>query len=383
MSLETPPLTQRGAPREPLPALTTLRFVAAAMIVVYHTYLPFGIGRRLAETVMLQQGVCFFFVLSGFILAHVYPRLDASEVRPFLVARFARLWPLHLVTFLAVLVLLPSARDTAGTNPWLVAIANLALVQAWSARREINFSFNGPSWSISTEVAFYAVFPLLIRDFARTWPWKLAAALVCAAAIVAYTNQRATAEIYVLVYMHPLARVFEFVLGMTLALVWRRLRPHVTAGVALGTLLELGSLVLAGWVMIHCLAWARAARPLVGEGGALWLVNAGFPCLVFGVLIVAMALGRGLVSRALATPPLVVLGEVSYAVYLVHHILVRLYELHRAALAGIPAPIAYGCFWALVLVLACFSWTYVERPARRWLLARSVRWRPSPATEPG
>jgi peptidoglycan/LPS O-acetylase OafA/YrhL len=86
------------------------------------------------------------------------------------------------------------------------------------------------------------------------------------------------------------------------------------------------------------------------------------------VLIVVMALERGLVSRGLATPMLVLLGDVSYGVYLIHHILVRLYTPHGPAVSAIPPPVAYAVFWALLLSLAWLSWAWVERPCRRSLL---------------
>src|SRR6266576_619369 len=75
-------------------SLTALRFFAAAMIVVFHSNGTFWTAR---DVVWLSQGVTFFFVLSGFILAYVYPRLDdATAVRRFLILRIARIWPGHL-----------------------------------------------------------------------------------------------------------------------------------------------------------------------------------------------------------------------------------------------------------------------------------------------
>src|SRR5688572_22687863 len=93
--------------REQLDPLTSLRFAAAAMIVVLHTRGVFGLPADWGEPFAFAQAVPFFFVLSGFILTHVYPNLDAAGSRRFLVARVARLWPAHAATFL--LTLLPVA----------------------------------------------------------------------------------------------------------------------------------------------------------------------------------------------------------------------------------------------------------------------------------
>jgi len=359
------------AQRQNLAALTTLRFAAASMIVVYHTYLPFGIGHWLADRIMLVQAVSFFFVLSGFILTHVHSTLRAGERSRFFLARFARLWPLHLATFLATFALFsPGERTPGRSDAWAPALANLTLLQAWSPRRDYYFSYNGPSWSISVEATFYLLFPFLIRDLPRTWWWKLALAFGCLVAIVAYCNHHGAPDLNVMVYIHPLARLFEFVVGMTMALAWQRIHRRVGPSVAAGTVIELIAIAVVAWVMVHSLAWAQSARrwSFVGDAGALWLVHGGLPCLFFGAFIVVMALGRGLVSLALAARPLVVLGDISYAVYLVHHLLVRYYELHRTALAVVPPRVAYAIFWAVLLVAAHVTWTALEKPSRRLLM---------------
>jgi peptidoglycan/LPS O-acetylase OafA/YrhL len=362
--------------REQFAALTTLRFVAAAMIVVYHTYLPFGVGRALAETVTLQQAVSFFFVLSGFVLAYVHPSLGAHERPRFLLARFARIWPLHAATLLAVVLFFPAGERTPpGVDPRLAAVANLSLLQAWSSRPELNFSYNGPSWTLSTEAAFYLAFPLLVRNLQRTWPWKLALALACAAGVITYANHRDLNEVYVMVYIHPLARMFEFTLGMTMVLAWQRVSAREPPGRGAGTAIEIAALAFVVWAMIQSIDWAQRAQawPLVGGGGALWLVNAGIPGVAFGPFVVVIALGWGHVSRVLSARPLVRLGEISFAVYLIHHLLVRAYVLHRPALAVVPAPVAYVLFWVALLVLAFASWTWLERPARRLLRSLGQR----------
>jgi len=71
---------------EKLNSLTSMRFVAAAMIVVHHSRGNFGIPLDAGGRFLLDQAVSFFFVLSGFILTYVYPRLDTWETRPIHVA---------------------------------------------------------------------------------------------------------------------------------------------------------------------------------------------------------------------------------------------------------------------------------------------------------
>jgi len=364
--------------RPKLGALTSLRFAAAALIVVHHTHAEFGFGGWLDQTAALDQAVGFFFILSGFILAYAHPSLEESRggTLRFLRARFARIYPLHLATFLLVFLLLPDAWRTQGGPPTLAtALANLTLVQSWIPDGRYYFSYNGPSWSISTEATFYLLFPLLIYAWRRTWPWKLALSIAPLIAIVAFVNHEDDFALAILPYIHPLARLFEFTLGMTAALVWRALARRPRMGRAVATCLELALVALAAWVMLRSNHWLSELHrnPLVGLGGKVWLVHGGMACLPFAALVVAMALRAGLVSRALETRALVLLGEVSFAVYLLHHILLRAYQAYRPALPVLPPLAAYLAFLATLLVTSYLAWRLIERPCRRLLRGEEAR----------
>ena len=136
------PIRRRLALRRRLPALTGLRFVAAAMVFVLHS-MP-----QPEKWLSLDQGVSFFFVLSGFILTYIYPDLpDFAAVKRFYVARAARLWPLHLLTMLLVV-------GVGGIRSFETLALNALLLQAWMPVQRIYFSSNPVSWSISTEASF-------------------------------------------------------------------------------------------------------------------------------------------------------------------------------------------------------------------------------------
>jgi hypothetical protein len=87
--------------KKKLNALTSLRFFAAALIVLHHSRGRFGFSENLLYPFQPDQAVSFFFVLSGFILVYVYPSLNSwKDKRRFLLTRFVRLWPVHLATWL-------------------------------------------------------------------------------------------------------------------------------------------------------------------------------------------------------------------------------------------------------------------------------------------
>src|SRR5208283_4069809 len=138
-----------GAGVTRLNALTGLRFVAAAMILIHHASV-FGIK---LPALALDHGVSFFFVLSGFVLAYVHPSIgSAYELRAFLWNRVVRVWPAHLVMLFVALILLNLPIT------WAFPL-NFFLLQAWVPVWDSYFSYNAVSWSISTELGFYLAFP--------------------------------------------------------------------------------------------------------------------------------------------------------------------------------------------------------------------------------
>ena len=101
-----------------LHALTALRFVAAFMIVLHHSR---GVSLLPTNTAFfgleLYQAVAFFFVLSGFILTYVYPKFDSWNDRGrFLFARFARIWPAHVASFILLVLLMLHCSASAGAQ---------------------------------------------------------------------------------------------------------------------------------------------------------------------------------------------------------------------------------------------------------------------------
>ena len=336
-----------ASPAVMLAPLTSLRFFAAAMIVVSHAEGHFGIP-LLHDPAILMQGVSFFFVLSGFILAYRYPMLDGKQSLRFFVARVARLWPLYILSTVVWVILVPAwVQDSIYQKTIGTTLANLFLVQTWVPYSAVNSSYNLVAWSISTEMFFYLCFPLLIRRWHATWHWKMLAVLALALGMICVSTFAAphlSPEMrspYSYAYDSPLTRLWEFTVGIGAAMLWRRWHPRLNLSRRRATALEVGVLCLAVGVMVSA---ARIGGPVTtlyytGDALTLWLKLAGLTALPFALLIAVMALGRGLLSRLLGFAPFVLLGEISYAMYLLHDTFINWVGSHVRPFNHIPVPV--------------------------------------------
>ena len=344
-----------------LPQLTAFRFFAAAWVVLFGFFpllRPEGaIGSEPQLLTKGYLGVELFFVLSGFILSHVYMRAWGEgrfRYGPFLWARIARIYPLHLAT-LAAIGLAAAAAAALGVAPdhdvaSLASLpANLTLTNAWGLAP--TGSWNHPSWSISAEWAAYLAFPAFA---AAAWPLRrrpvLALALGLAGLFAAYA-------LFPRLAGFPLTRattgwgalriVPPFFYGCVLHLAWRA-RPAPAAREA-GLAVALFAAMLAAAVALDA-----PDGVIVAAGGGMILALAGLA-------------GSG--SRVLASPAWVWLGEVSFALYMIKapwELLAGNALKHGLRLAdGAAWPLwAWLAFVAGSLPAAALAHHLVERPAR-------------------
>ena len=366
--------SQTPAPGQ-LPALTSLRFIAAFWVVLFHFRhsLSFNVD---SFTPLFEKGeiaVDFFFVLSGFVLAYVYlgsVERQRFSSRDFLLRRFARIYPMHLAT-LGLLTLWAVGGMSAGPGGAKLNLdylpANLLLVHAWGVTKAL--SFNGPSWSISAEWFAYLGFPVVAGLMVtRRWPlraWLIGALLLLGVSWVAAPALTGR-ELTQLTYDFGVARIApEFTLGMIACCQFRRRRPSLR----LSRILTLG----CGCGLLLAAALDVPQVLLVGL----------CPPLIFGAAGLS-AHGR---DGILASPALLYLGEVSYSVYLIHPLVRRVWSAVGARLVHPATAVGLDLLWlacGLVAVLGaamlCYHW--IELPSRQLLVAKA-RSRPVPAAVAG
>jgi peptidoglycan/LPS O-acetylase OafA/YrhL len=369
---------------EPLPALTSLRFFAAAYVVAFHftpVYFPAVAGWGVLA--LGYSGVTFFFLLSGFILAYNYKDVDFRDRqnrRMFYGVRLARIYPVYLLAlaahvpwFLSLAAIQP--KPLQGLMLSGLVLAPLGL-HAWIPGAAC--SLDCPSWSVSVELFFYALFPLLLplvlRDPARIAVATLAlwVATVALATLVwgAYGGGVSLIApepggvwpvlLAQFIKYFPPMHLPVFIAGLLLFVAWRH-----------QTLPAVGLLMLSG----ACAVLIVAAAGLVPDT----VLHNGLTVLVWAPLILACAsLRRGL----LCSRPLVFLGRISFALYLLHIPVLLLFDsLNRTMLNGWlnhHSTAALALTLSVSLAVAALVHVTVEEPARRWLLRGGARPSPEP-----
>ncbi|WP_158241575.1 acyltransferase [Novosphingobium sp. TH158] len=341
-----------------LAALDGLRGLAALGVAVHHVfyhYAPFGFDAgplKAAADWLWHSGwtmVDLFFVLSGFVFAHVYlPGGTLQSWRgqqDFWVARLARLWPLHLFMLgICALVL----ADNPANTPWAF-VAHLAMMQGFVD--PVAHTFNYASWSLTIEVVCYMIFAACAAA-GPEWTRRAAMLLV------------ALATAYFIILGSPGGPWVEDVL-------WRGL-----LGFFLGQIL---------WSAREKLAQVPAVLLIALIIAGFWL-QAGdhSPLVPLTLLAWPAALLLALRSKAMASRPMVWLGDRSYAIYLVNLPIIlvmhRMVDPAHMSAAGLLAMQAGLVLLVLAASEASFRWLEVPaRNALRRAWAGRARTGPHPA----
>lgn len=352
--------------------LTAMRGLAAIVVVVFHYSGGFLPSLTPSDyTSFLSKGylwVDFFFLLSGYVMAHVYARefrenLSGAAIRQFIFARFSRIYPLHLVILLGFLVLeigkLGLVAFSIGDASFPVfqgarsveSLASNALLLQTTGLHD-GLTWNGPAWSIGAEWFAYLAFPILMLALMNRG--RLLSILLIAGAILGLVVISDRGDNLDVTYDYGILRCgFGFVIGMLL----HRL-SDLAAALRFGhDIVALGLLAATGLLM-HLGVRDIAIPPM------------------FALVILSLALNEGLVARILSHPALLWLGAISYSVYLSHMLVLSLINVTSVAVFGKtmgrfldtwPSLIVLAGLVAVVLALSAWLYRNVEVRGRNLL----------------
>ncbi|HSI53198.1 MAG TPA: acyltransferase [Ramlibacter sp.] len=361
-------------------ALDGWRGICACLVVLFHFH---GFSPIYSSPLVRNSYlfVDFFFVLSGFVIAWNYAtRLGTwPEVRRFLVLRVGRVYPLHafmLFCFLAfetAKMFGGADRASAFTGEMQPAavLSNLFLVQ--SLHLHDSLTWNGPAWSISTEVWTYVLFALLCVTLGLR-QWVLAVAAIIPPLALLYLSDTGMDVTF---DWGLLRCIVGFALGVVCYQVHRRrtLSAAPTPGPThpmLATLVEVLA-VLA--VVLFVSAADKSALSLLAP-------------FIFAAAVLIFASESGWVSQLFRTAPLRWLGTLSYSIYLTHFFIVLLLPKAIKAVFHVdlwtPMQLASGQFvqaygrnnlegtlffglaLAITIAFSALTYRWIETPGRDW-----------------
>jgi peptidoglycan/LPS O-acetylase OafA/YrhL len=348
--------------RPDLPALTSLRFFAALIVVIFHydrklELFSYGLAH------FGYEAVAFFFILSGFILTYVHAELPSKihrlnvDTRTFMAARLARIVPAYLLALMISAPFFFSGAIRSQFVPPSIMVAALLvplMAQAWFPPAAL--LWNGPAWSLSNELFFYLLYPAIWSSTRRVSGYFLFLVAYCAIVVVEIVRANladgsVTMENFNAYF--PIMNLPQFVLGIGLASIFLskpKWSPFVHE-LLLGCGLAITILLIA----------FKEDTPLPGSTAILSLA---FMLMIFGA-----AGAKGLLSRLLSNPALVFLGEASYALYILHvPIWMWWYRLNHVYFGYHTRPAVDFALYIFTLMCAVsIVYIYVERPARAWM----------------
>jgi peptidoglycan/LPS O-acetylase OafA/YrhL len=321
--------------------------------------------------------VDFFFVLSGFVIAHAYTErlTDGISLKRFMVTRFGRLYPLHIF-ILTAFVVFEMARLTAGHNAFSDGnsvrslVSNLFMIHGLGM--DSSLSWNAPSWSISTELFAYLLFGFVTVALNRVALLAFASAVVVAPLFLFAVSPDYMDATYDFGFIRCL---YGFAAGVLVHVAFVQLadKPAPDVGTRLTWTFAEGAVVLAVGLYV--------ATSYVGP----FSISAPF---VFGLAVLIFVHEAGYISRLLRGRVFLGLGTLSYSIYMTHlfvqgrmlnaakaaEIYLGVPMLSMSATGGEPAPV-FSAAWAMpmaglmlavVIAASWLSYRYVEVPGRDW-----------------
>jgi peptidoglycan/LPS O-acetylase OafA/YrhL len=370
--VESPQIPARSSTtsrKPPLPALTGIRTLLAIFIVLFH-FTPPHLGLLYP---FIDNGYVFvsvFFLISGYVLTYNYADRGKTLVkREFWLARFSRLYPVYL---LVLLISIPMVQNEWNARShaefWQGIILTPLVLQGWSP--SLATFWNTVSWTLTSEVVLYIAFPWLICAPWPRKPLRLVFLLLALWAIgliphslylylnpdhiVGPVNRYSSSQLLRFLKYTPLPYVCTFLTGVVLGKLQLALVLTPRQRLVLSTL----SLAAVG-VFFYVLV---SHTPYL-------LMHGGLLTPLFAALVLGLS-GPHPISAVFSWRPLLVIGESSYCLYLLHfNVFQLLHTYHvpeRLHLAALEPWLSY----VILILLALAVFHFVEVPARKALLHR-------------
>jgi peptidoglycan/LPS O-acetylase OafA/YrhL len=357
-----------------IPSLTPLRGIAATIVAVFHFQIFILRFLSKMQVYVFEKGylmVDLFFIMSGFIILHVYQNEFSQKItfkgfKKFIVGRFARIYPLHFLTlFLLVALFFIKHFEPGGFYSPKTIIHHVFLLQSFPLNNDL--TWNIPSWSISAEWWAYLLFPFLcwvLFKYKRFGFYVIASGTILLYISLLFflpVNNSAAAEIPQR-YNLNIAFDYGFVRGiagfMTGMLLYKVYQSHWVKKFFNSDFLGIPYLLLVLFAFYKNIP-------------DIFFIPA------FSLLILFLSCNTGKLAAAFNNRVLHFMGDVSYSIYMVHFLFIIFLQMLSYSLGygyqTVNALTSFECiyFTALyilaVIGLSAISYYLVEKPARKFI----------------
>lgn len=342
--------------KDQLHSLDALRGIAALIVVLYH----FTTGSPLPNITFLHTGlfddgtlmVHLFFVLSGFVLMHVYANIFSQNIKEnyknFIVARIARIYPLHILTLFIFIILILYTKgniDLFGRNSIWGIINNITLTQAVFVDYR---TWNYPAWSISVEFFAYLIFPFFAVKIRESSNNQIYSFLF----IITFLN-------YIIDYFHKdlihngvlFSGIIMFLYGVIFYEFYHR-KMYEFLG---HKFISLAILIITFTLPI-------------------FNIKDWWSPIIFGILILSLTYDKNYCYKILNIKSLEWLGERSYSIYMIHAIteysttiIFDKIQINAHQLDKMQSTIILFILLATTFILAELSYQKFEKPMRQYI----------------
>jgi peptidoglycan/LPS O-acetylase OafA/YrhL len=335
-------------------SIQALRGIAVLVVLGYHFGIP-GFKNGFL-------GVDVFFVISGFLMAHIY---QGKSIREFYTRRAKRLIPAYLMTILLTCIfgffrLVPNdfKQLIDQTKSAIILSPNIFFWFQNSYFQKTNFNPLLNLWSLGVEFHFYLIVPLI---YIAQKNWKLAnksiflISIICCVGIIVISPKTSF-------FLIPF-RLWEFLAGVLIAEIhFRRFSKSFH--------------VIGNWILISSLIFLFTLFPVNGFSQNLLLGHPGIASF-FTVFITSILIGANsdfLTGSRTLDQPLEWLGKYSYSLYLIHFPLLSLlnYKPFSGTILNSDSNMRLILIVILTFILGIAQYHFIEQRFRRVANIRKV-----------
>lgn len=347
-------------------ALTFLRFVAAIIVIFFH----FGKNTEIVKYAKFfvlagPMMVTFFFVLSGFVLMVAHYNKNKETLKNYYVARIARIIPVYMLA----LFLSSYLFYNQGNNNITAFLLSVTFLQSWFPPYPI--SLNGPAWSLSVEVFFYLIFPFILFVIKRSCIscknfviltllfYFFTQAILLILSIKFYSGFPSIS--HDLIFYFPLSHCCSFFLGVSGGYVYSRHMEQFNRAGLFPFIIIIATFFVSYITLKNSHDISGIARlPLAYESS--------FYSLLFVLLILSVAYSKSILTKLLSMPFFVLLGESSYALYILQKPIYAIYNKYMASHFALSSDGHFYVFIFSHILISILVFLFIEKPGKKLIL---------------